>query len=170
MPHRASFGGILNSSSTINGLRASVRNGERLQGERQEQGVTDIVKGHQQTLMAAYAKCRVAPGDRATEYRVPRGPPQRQIAPHVDQHHPADIWPRVSSSNTLFHSGTVFPIPHSRLSGVGSCLYVSSPRQDGRGPQRWRKTIAEAGLITSFRVINAPGSHAVLGRVPPACG
>jgi hypothetical protein len=124
VPRRASFRGSLNSSSTINGLRPSVRNGEGLPRERQEQGVMDVVEGHQQTLMAACAVCWVALGESASEYRAPRGSPQRQIASHIARHHPADIWPRVSSSNTLFRSGTVSPIPHSRLSRARSCLEV----------------------------------------------
>src|SRR5918992_5653683 len=92
---------------TINGLQESDRSSERLWGERQRDGVTEKVERHQQAARASGAVCRVSPGWGATQYKTPRSPPQHQIASGADRRELADIWPGVSSSNTLFRSGTV---------------------------------------------------------------
>jgi hypothetical protein len=111
VPLWASSRGMVDRLYIIIGLRESDRSGERLWGERQGEGLTGIVEGHQQDVMATGAVFRVSLGYRAAGCRVPRGPPQRQIASHVDRQQPADILPRVSSSNSLFRSGTVSPVP-----------------------------------------------------------
>jgi hypothetical protein len=146
---------MVDGSYAINGLRESDRSRERLWGERQREGVTEIVERHQQAVMASGAVCRVLPGYRARACRVPRSPPQRQIASRADWQEPADIWPRVSSSNTLFRSGTVSSVPPCCLGGAGSRLSASCPKWDGRGFQWWGRTIPEAERLAFFRGIDA---------------
>src|SRR5215216_4136292 len=107
---------------TINGLRELDRNSERLGGERQGEAGTEIIERHQQAVIAAGAVCQVSPDEGATQCRVLRSRPQRQIASGVDRHEVADIWPRVSSSNALFRSGTVSPVPPCCPCGARSCL------------------------------------------------
>jgi hypothetical protein len=153
MPPRTSSRGLLDGSYAINGLRESDRRRERLWGERQGAAVTEIVERHQQPVRASGAVCLVSPGSRARACRVPRSPPQRQIASRADRQEPADIWPRVSSSNTLFRSGTVSPVPHPCLGGAVSRLSASCPREDGRGIQRCGKPIPEAERLALFRGI-----------------
>jgi len=155
VPPRASSMGMVDSSYAINGLRESDRSRERLWGRAAKEGVTEIVERHQQAVRASGRVCRVFPGYRARACRVPRSPPQRQIASRADRQEPADIWPRVSSSNTLFRSGTVSPVPPCCLSGAGSRLSPSCPKWGGRGFQWWGKTIAEAERLAFFRGIDA---------------
>jgi hypothetical protein len=155
VPPRASSRGMVDGSYAINGVRESDRSRERLWGERQRQGVTEIVERHQQAVRASGAVCRVLPSYRARACRVPRSPPQRQIAPRADWQEPADIWPRVSSLNTLFRSGTVSSVPPCCLGGAGSRLSASCPREDGRGIQPCGKPIAEAELIAFFRGLDS---------------
>ena len=84
-------GGMLTSIYTINGLRESDRNGKSLWGERQGEGVTERVEGHQQAVMATGEVCLVSPGYPSTERRVTRGPPQPRIASCVDRQQAADV-------------------------------------------------------------------------------
>jgi hypothetical protein len=95
--------------------------------------------------------CLVSPDYPATERRVPRGPPQSEIASRVDRQQAADIRFRVSSSNTLFRSGTVSPVRHSGLGGAGSRLSPRCPRWEGCGFQRRGKPIGEVALAQTER-------------------
>ena len=115
MPSRASSWGMVASSYTINGLRESERNGQRLWGERQGEAVTEIVEGHQQAVMAAGAVYWLSPGYQAMECRVPRGPPQRQIASGVDRRQAADIVFRLQTPCSVLERSSLF---HGVL-GVG---------------------------------------------------
>ena len=111
MPPRASSRGMVDRLYTINGLRESYRSGERLWGERQGESVTAIVGG---ISKLSWPPARYAGSLKAIEQwgaEHPRGQPQRQIASRMDRQQPTDILPRVSSSNTLFRSGTVSPVP-----------------------------------------------------------
>jgi hypothetical protein len=75
----------------INGLRESDGNGESLWGERQGEAVTEPAEGHQQAVMAVGEVCLVSPGYPATERRVSRGLPQRQVPSRMDRQQAADI-------------------------------------------------------------------------------
>jgi hypothetical protein len=87
------------------------RSGERRWGERQGERGTAIVGGINKLSWppARYAGSLQAIEQPGAEH--PRGQLPRQIASRVDRQQPADVWPRVSSANTLFRPGTVSPVP-----------------------------------------------------------